>query len=323
MAKKAAKAKKVKKAAALDKARYGIGEWYGRLMPSLTPAERKVYGAIGMTKSNVPCPFRQAAAPGSICNKLGGVCSLRLHRTDDSTVTLEGQLVTVCPSRFWHGNKIFEWIGKEMVGTDKPKLIKEVGFLEALPGAPAAGAAIGPPAEEETEETGPPVGRIDSVLMNPSDPSKWCALEMQAVYFSGKKMGTHLTQYGDAPAVPVFPDRNRRPDWRSSGPKRLMPQLMTKIPSLRRWGKKMAVVIDAGFRRSLGPMTPVKHLSNADIAWFIVDYDLTTGDILLEKTVYTTLESSVEALTAGIPSSQEAFEKRLSDALAAGKAISL
>jgi len=51
-----------------------------------------------------------------------------------------------------------------------------------------------------------------------------------------------------------------------------MPQLQIKVPTISRWGKKMAVVVDKSFWQSMSPMNPVKHLSNSDIVWFIMDY---------------------------------------------------
>jgi hypothetical protein len=51
-----------------------------------------------------------------------------------------------------------------------------------------------------------------------------------------------------------------------------MPQLLTKVPTLRRWGKKMAVVVDAPFFHSMGTMERVKDVSNSDIVWFLVDF---------------------------------------------------
>jgi hypothetical protein len=39
------------------------------------------------------------------------------------------------------------------------------------------------------------------------------------------------------PGVP-FPAVQRRPDFRSSGPKRLMPQLQIKVPTISRWGRR-------------------------------------------------------------------------------------
>jgi Restriction endonuclease NotI len=70
------------------------------------------------------------------------------------------------------------------------------------------------------------IGRIDNVLVHPSQtPLNWCALELQAVYFSGAKMRKEFQMLNDwtQNAMP-FPAAHRRPDWRSSGPKRLLPQ---------------------------------------------------------------------------------------------------
>ena len=68
----------------------------------------------------------------------------------------------------------------------------------------------------------------------------------------------------NGPGLP-FPEGIRRPDFRSSGPKRLMPQLQIKVPTISRWGKKMAVVVDLPFWESLGAITEVDHVSNCDL----------------------------------------------------------
>src|SRR5208282_3336457 len=73
------------------------------------------------------------------------------------------------------------------------------------------------------------------------------------------------------PGVP-FPAAQRRPDFRSSGPKRLMPQLQIKVPTISRWGKKMAVAIDRAFRDSLSDMREVRELSNCEIVWFVLSF---------------------------------------------------
>ncbi len=123
----------------------------------------------------------------------------------------------------------------------------------------------------------------------------------------------------DGPGIP-FPAANRHPDYRSSAPKRLMPQLQIKVPSLRRWGKKMAVVIDRDFFRNMGPMLYVKDVSNCDVAWFIVRFDESKQDAVLveEEVRYTTLEQSVEGLTAGTPVSLTEFETRMRTKMAPG-----
>ena len=110
-----------------------------------------------------------------------------------------------------------------------------------------------------------------------------------------------------------FPDRGRRPDYRSSGPKRLMPQLQIKVPSLRRWGKKMAVVVDKAFYRHAGRMDTVSDLSNSDIAWFLVDFDESSepATIVLSFPELQTLERAVEGLTGGIPVTLSEFETKI------------
>ena len=197
---------------------------------------------------------------------------------------------------------IFSWIGDVLLGAKDPRVVSEVGFLES----------------ERTEDEGvdgDDVGRIDHVLVHPNaDPMRWCALEIQAVYFSGASMGAEFTmlRHHEAAGVP-FPAGHRRPDYRSSGPKRLMPQLQIKVPSLRRWGKKMAVVVDEGFFGALGRMDDVKDVSNCDIAWFVVRYEEADGKIVLQPGFVrlTTLERAVDGLTGGYPVSLETFEERI------------
>ncbi len=93
--------------------------------------------------------------------------------------------------------------------------------------------------------------------------------------------------------------------------------MQTKTPTIRTWGKKIAVVIDEAFFGSLVGLDREKHLSNAEIAWFVVAYQETdTGWKLIPKdVVFTRLEASVKALTGGTPLSKEAFEKRLIEKL--------
>lgn len=146
----------------------------------------------------------------------------------------------------------------------------------------------------------------------------WCALEIQAVYFSGNAMNAEFQAYNDdAVNWVIFPVGRRRPDYRSSGPKRLMPQLQIKVPTLRRWGKKMAVVVDRAFFDSIGEMDKVADISNADIAWFIVRFEEVEGRkrarIVRDEVRYTTLERSVEGLTGGKPVPLPVFEARITD----------
>jgi Restriction endonuclease NotI len=242
--------------AAKTQTRFGIGEWYGNDFASLKPdAMRKLAGAKAADKH---CRFR-----GGPCNKKGGVCSLRLYERRGEDVSPAGGLVTTCPQRFKEADRALTWIAQTLIGTDNPAIIKEVPFLKS-----ALSDADNPEA----------VGQVDMVLVNQAGPSlAWCCVEMQAVYFSGPGMESEFSALAawKGPGVP-FSQKLRRPDFRSSGPKRLMPQLQIKVPTIRRWGKKMAVLIDVAFWRSLGAMSEVPHMSNCDVAWFVVDYELGT-----------------------------------------------
>ena len=222
----------------------------------------------------------------------------------------QGDLRATCPYRFHEELDVFKWVGETILGDSDPQLVGEVGFLEA-------GATT-------DNEGGDDVGRIDMVLVStkapPGAPMAWAALEIQAVYFSGNAMKGEFEAFNDATVDwVVFPAGRRRPDYRSSGPKRLMPQLQIKVPTLRRWGKKMAVVVDRAFFDSIGEMDNVADISNADIAWFIVRFEEVEGQnrtrIVRDEVRYTTLERSVEGLTGGKPVPLPAFEDRINEKL--------
>lgn len=290
--------------------RYSIGEWYGVGLEALSPSERLRWARTELevvALPGKPCPFQRAA----ICNKKGGVCSLRLYeQVGESPVVGTGPLITTCPNRFLQEDLIFQWVGETILETSRPVVLSQIGFLDRLR----------PETEETEDEGGDFIGRIDNVLVHPSrDPIEWCALELQAVYFSGKAMNQEFALLGEKEysALP-FPAAHRRPDWRSSGPKRLLPQLQTKVPTIARWGKRMAVVIDEAFFASLVGLERERHLSNADIAWFVVGYDTVPRGWKLSRreVVFTKLESSVKALTGGVPLSKERFEEQLRAKLA-------
>jgi hypothetical protein len=197
---------------------------------------------------------------------------------------------------------VSKWIGRTLLDTENPAKVAEIDFLQ------------GPSAEPDEE--GEPVGRIDNIFLAPdTKPLIWCAVELQAVYFSGKGMQSQYEEFSvwQGPGLP-WPNKVRRPDYRSSGPKRLMPQLQTKVPTLRRWGKKMAVVTDRAFFENMGKMQEVPHISNCDIVWFVVDYiESARGFNLVPSGSphQITLERAIEGLIAGEPVSLAEFESRI------------
>lgn len=292
--------------------RFGIGEWYGRLLISLTDAERLEFAALQVLSASerkpMPCPFK-----GGTCSKDGGVCSLRLYAEGEGGTAVpiegpQGELRASCPSRFHEGLDAFHWAGEVLLEDPKAILVPEVGFLES--------------SKTTDNEGGEDVGRIDMVLVKhgdigPVSPLQWCALEVQGVYFSGNKMELEFQAIAKAKGALLFPAATRRPDYRSSGPKRLMPQLQIKVPTLRRWGKKMAVVVDRSFFDSMGTMVREKDLSLGDIVWLIVRFETVPGEgrsKLVRDVVHcTTLEQAVTGLTGGTPLTQTQFEGRIKD----------
>lgn len=288
--------------------RYGTGELYGFDYSAL-PAER-VRELSQTSHKSVVCPFKrlQPGKPTPKCNKKGGVCSLRQFvKGEQGMVEGKGEPVTTCPNRFLEGNLVAQWVGETLLGTSKPVVISELPFLMGEIQA-----------EEGAEQDA--VGKIDEVLVNPEGGAlRWCALEIQAVYFSGMSMENDFKVMREwaGPGVP-FPAVQRRPDFRSSGPKRLMPQLQIKVPTISRWGKKMAVVIDRSFWDSLSQMREVKDLSNCEIVWFVVSFaPARDGRFSLQRheTHCTTLDNAVEGLTGGTPMSLDRFEKQIRDRL--------
>lgn len=297
--------------------RFGIGEWYGHSFIRLTSEQREHFAGLAPTQTArdaPPCPFRfgESSVP---CPKKGGICSLRLYEAvgDGGATPSEsndGSLRVVCPHRFKQNGVIYSNIGETMLGTPTPTIVAEVRFLRR--NDESADVALNVLDEQGSED----VGNIDNVLVHPDTSIlRWCALEIQAVYFSGSRMDhlfDHIRHYEGA-GIP-FPDRVRRPDYRSSGPKRLMPQLQIKVPTLRRWGKKMAVVVDtAWFRTNVVGVQTVSDVSNCDIAWFLVGFDETTDPATLTvgRPELQTLERAVEGLTGGYPVTLSEFESKI------------
>jgi hypothetical protein len=247
----------------------------------------------------MPCLPRCSTGIDVPCTKEGGVCSIRQYcqNAAGQVNAAEGKLgffTATCPYRFYERNMVFRWIGETILGSTTPYIVNQVKSLE---------------------REGSAVGRIDHVLIHHDTKNfSWCALEMQAVYFSGGKMIDEFRAVAESTGESIpFPVRRRRPDVRSSGPKRLMPQLQIKVPTLRRWGKKMCVLVDRAFFEQLGRMASENDLTNSDIAWFVVNFeeDAAGAHLVRDFVHYTTLERAVEGLTAGLPVSLPVFERRI------------
>lgn len=317
-------------------ARYGIAEWFGRDITRLTPEERQTFGRLAAKQdqdkslAGAPiCPFLSTLIPEARCNKASGVCSIRKYSAEGSTVAGD-KVVTMCPSRFLQpvgdGKALFSWIAEKMLDTTKVIVVKVTPFLRKIADVQRP-IEIAEDMATEAKEEEKQAGRIDWILVNPETISagelEWCAVETQALYFSGKRMRIEFDAYAHAPSEVLFPSGKRRPDYRSSGPKRLWPQLDVKVPVLRNWGKKIVVVVDRFFYNNMNRLTDPsprarsdkERRDNADVAWFIVDYDehlqLTVGEV-----VFTTLDGSRIALNATEPLSKADFTQGLKNVIA-------
>ena len=231
--------------------RYGIAEWYGHPFMKLTPERRRDFASVALGRSEtLPCPFRNMP-----CNKRGGVCSIRRYEDNDGSIgKAVGDPVIVCPVRFEQNLLVVSWLAS-IVGfsTDDVMVAREIPFMRSM-------------------NTSRPAGKIDLVIAADENHGlKWFGLEIQAVYFSGHGMDSEFRLLLDSTDYPPFPNSVRRPDWRSSGAKRLMPQLQVKGPTLRRWHSKLAVAVDRPFFAAIGgPSRNASHdLNDGDVIWLV------------------------------------------------------
>lgn len=113
------------------------------------------------------------------------------------------------------------------------------------------------------------IGKVDFVLgkIEAGLVTDFCAVEVQAAYFSGTETRTALKHFIAERGFGTL-DVFRRPDFRSSAQKRLIPQLQLKVPVFRRWGKKFFVVVDSQFFRSL-PEFRTTSAPNSELTWLV------------------------------------------------------
>jgi len=186
------------------------------------------------------CPFRI-----SPCTKQGktnplGICSY----SDGNRATC------VCPVRFQEGGNLFIDVGRLAFGQNEKITVAPETRLLRIPG-----------------KKNKKIGKVDYLVARldaNGKPVDFAALEVQAVYISGNSIRPafdHFLATGE-----LSEDSKRRPDFRSSAQKRLMPQLALKVPIFRRWGKKFFVAVDAAFFDALPPLKTVSP-DNAEITW--------------------------------------------------------
>ena len=190
------------------------------------------------------CRFKNGPCTKSSREDPIGVCSLSDGR----------EAASLCPTRFIENDIIFVDAARLAFGdTVSFGVFPEVRILK-----------IEATYEGERERK---IGKVDYILGQIKDGKiiDFAAVEVQAVYFSGGEIRTPMRHYLQHGKLRVA-DSSRRPDFRSSAQKRLVPQLQLKVPVFRRWGKKFFVVVDSQFFRAL-PSFPPTTPANSEITW--------------------------------------------------------
>ena len=222
------------------------------------------------------CPFRDAP-----CNKGNSADPLGI-----CTFASESQATVVCPSRFLEANLVFRDAARLAFGEGvKAAAVPEVRVL-TIPG----------PRPRK-------IGKIDFMLAAldaDGQPQDFAALEIQAVYISGKSIKPAFHHYLKHKKLPA--DASRRPDFRSSAQKRLMPQLSLKVPIFRRWGKKFFVAVDETFFAELPRMREVDGVENSEVTWLVYGFDKKAENFEMnfKRAVFTHWDEVVTALREGI-----------------------
>ena len=207
-----------------------------------------------------------------------GICSL----SDGARATV------LCPVRFLEGGRIFIDAARLAFGNNQECIaVPEVRLLEV----------VGSTGKKKK------IGKVDFLLAQVvnQEAVDFAALEIQSVYISGRSIRPAFENYLDEGQLPE--GSRRRPDFRSSAQKRLMPQLALKVPIFRRWGKRFFVAVDSSFFDTL-PQIRTQTAGNAEVTWLVYPFaHLPVGGYRMEDPmIYHTLwEDVLDSLREGEP----------------------
>jgi hypothetical protein len=192
------------------------------------------------------CRFRDGPCNKSSNTDPIGICSVSDGR----------EAASLCPVRFLEGGRVFADAARIAFGQPTSfAIFPEIRILQVPDPKKRGGLKK--------------IGKVDFVLGKISEGAvvDFCAVEVQAAYFSGTETRSALKYFI---ANQNFGTLNtfRRPDFRSSAQKRLIPQLQLKVPVFRRWGKKFFIVVDSQFFKSL-PEFRTTTQANSELTWLV------------------------------------------------------
>lgn len=192
------------------------------------------------------CRFRDGPCNKSSLADPIGICS----------VSDNVEAASLCPTRFLDDGRIFRDAAIIAFGESASfAVFPEIRILQ-IPDPKRSGGMK-------------KIGKVDFVLgrIDKGVVTDFCAVEVQAAYFSGTETRSLLKHFMATKGFGTL-DTFRRPDFRSSAQKRLIPQLQLKVPVFRRWGKKFFVVVDSQFFRSL-PAFRTTSPANSELTWLV------------------------------------------------------
>ncbi|GAV19110.1 restriction endonuclease NotI [Mariprofundus micogutta] len=300
---------------------WGPSEWFGCDVESSSSKERQSIAEDALKpidEFNRICPYLSSVTRlEKKCSKKGGVCSVQLYSQNNDQVSLEGIKVAICPSRLVSRNVLREIAHKILGDQISPILVKEVPYSVSL---------------TKTNKSGTPqaAGRIDWLLVDGDNPTRFCAVETQSVYMQGTSQDHTFRAFIESNGDMTMPPNTRRPDYKSSVPKRLAPQLESKAQHLRSTNRKTVVLVDEFVGSNMSTVqevavpeaykdNPIKteehKLNTCEVVFAIVSLDGSSG-LSVTNYLYCTIAAAKDALNAVSAMSHQEFEDTVRDLVA-------
>jgi hypothetical protein len=303
--------KKPKKATAKEK--WGPSEWFGQDIFSMNDATRLEIASRAMLsyeEAAHPCPDQSnLTGQERICSKPGGICSVQRYATDTAgRIVPTGIQVAICPHRIT-SKAVLNEIAPKVLGVNvAPVLVKEVPYSISL---------------VNTLKSGKPAtaGRIDWLLVDQNNTLNFCAIETQSVYMSGKSQKNTFSAFIKSNGAMVMPPDYRRPDYKSSVPKRLAPQLESKARQLYATGRKTVVIVDEFVHGNMHTLrevdvpaayaldpqqTAAYKFNESEVIFAIVS--IADGNLKVSHFIYCKIDAAISALNAVAAMNKSDFE---------------
>jgi len=201
-------------------------------------------------------------------------------------------LATICPVRFLEAFRLFKDAAKLAFGDGATFVAAPEVRILKVNGAKAKR-----------------IGKVDFILSRVDDAGNvtpdFAALEVQAVYFSGRELRSTVRRYlqtGELDQTAM-----RRPDWRSSIQKRMMPQLALKVPRIRNLHRKFFVATDSVLFGNIPQVRQVPSFENSEVTWLVYPFTNSGQKFVMgePEIKFTEWEAVLTALREGEPLSRD------------------